>query len=258
MAGASLVALAGLGVILVAMALLWLVSLRLRDASIADPFWGPGFVVVTTTYLLVDGRFSARGVLALVLVSAWAARLGWHLLRRNRRDGEDPRYQAMRARHGDRFAGRSLVSVFWLQGGLLWLISAPLYGAVVSDAPLGAWDVAGTLVFAAGLVMETMADLQLARFRADVTLRGTVLDTGLWRYSRHPNYFGETVLWWGLGLLGIGSGAAWTLAGPAIITFLLLRVSGVTMLEQTLRASKPGYAEYVRRTSSFIPRPPRS
>jgi steroid 5-alpha reductase family enzyme len=257
MAGASTVALAGLGVILAAMTLLWLLSLRLRDASIADPFWGPGFAIVTATYYLVDGRFGARGTLALVLVLAWASRLGWHLLRRNRREGEDPRYRAMRARHGDRFGRVSLFSVFWLQGGLLWLISAPLFGSVISDAPLGAWDFAGAVVFALGLVMETVADLQLKRFRADPARKGTVLDTGLWRYSRHPNYFGETVLWWGLGLLGIGAGAWWTLAGPAVITFLLLRVSGVTMLEEGLMKSKPGYDEYVRRTSAFVPLPPR-
>lgn len=258
MAGASTVALAGLGVILAAMTLLWLVSLRLRDASIADPFWGPGFAIVTATYFLVDGRFGARGTLALVLVLAWAARLGWHLLRRNRREGEDPRYRAMRARHGDRFGRVSLFSVFWLQGGLLWLISAPLFGSVISDAPLGVWDFAGAVVFAVGLVVETVADLQLKRFRADTARKGTVLDTGLWRYSRHPNYFGEAVLWWGFGLLGIGGGALWTLVGPSVITFLLLRVSGVTMLEEGLRKSKPGYDEYVRRTSAFVPLPPRT
>jgi steroid 5-alpha reductase family enzyme len=256
-AGALTVAFAGLGVTLAAMTLLWLASLRLRDASIADPFWGPGFALVTATYFTVDGRFGPRGTLALALVVAWAARLGWHLLRRNRREGEDPRYQAMRARHGDRFGRVSLFSVFWLQGGLLWIISAPLFGAIVSESPLGPWDVAGTLVFAVGLALETIADLQLKHFRADPSRRGTVLDTGLWRYSRHPNYFGEAVLWWGLGLLGVGSGAWVTLVGPALITFLLLRVSGVTMLEEGLKKSKPGYEEYVRRTSAFVPMPPR-
>lgn len=256
-AGALTVAFAGLGVTLAAMTVLWLLSLRLRDASIADPFWGPGFALVTATYFLADGRFGARGSVALVLVVAWAARLGWHLLRRNRREGEDPRYQAMRARHGNRFGRVSLFSVFWLQGALLWIISAPLFGAVVSDGPLGPWDAAGTLVFAVGLALETAADLQLKRFRADPSRKGTVLDTGLWRYSRHPNYFGEAVLWWGLGLLGVGAGAWWTLVGPALITFLLLRVSGVTMLEEGLKKSKPGYDEYVRRTSAFVPMPPR-
>jgi len=248
---------AGLAVLLTSMTLLWLVSLRERDASIADPFWGPGFVLVATTYLLADGRVVARGALTMVLIVAWAARLAWHLWVRNRREGEDRRYRAMREASGDRFPWVSLFTVFWLQALLLWIVSAPLLGAIRSSASLGAWDAAGTVLFLTGLTLETVADSQLARFRADPENEGRVLDSGLWRYSRHPNYFGDAVVWWGLYLVSIGGGAYWTFIGPALMTFLLLRVSGVPLLEEGLRRSRTGYTEYVERTSPFWPRPPR-
>ncbi len=253
----AVVAVSGLAVVLVAMTLLWVVSVRLRDASIVDPFWGPGFAIVTATYLVVDGRYVERGLLAFVLVAAWAARLGWHLLRRNRKEGEDKRYAAMREEGGPGWTFRSLFTVFWLQAGLLWIISAPLLAGVTSTAPLGAWDLAGTLVFLVGLAVESLADLQLARFKADPANRGKVLDTGLWRYSRHPNYFGEFVLWWGLWLVALGAGAWWSVVGPLLISFLLLKVSGVTMLERSMEETRPGYEEYVRRTSTFVPWPPK-
>lgn len=251
------VALPGLGVVVVAMTMLWGVSVRLGDASIVDPFWGPGFLMVGLTYLLVDGSYGARGVLVLLLVAAWAVRLGRHLLVRNRQEGEDERYRQMREKRGRSFWWQSLFTVFWLQAVLLWIISAPLLGAVVSDAPLNPWDVAGSLLFAVGFSFEVVADRQLARFREDPRNRGRVLDTGLWRYSRHPNYFGEAVLWWGFYLLAVGAGQPWTVVGPLLITFLLLKVSGVTMLERNLKRSKPGYAEYVERTSAFVPWPPK-
>lgn len=255
--GPVVVAVSGLVVVLVAMTLLWLVSLRLRDASIVDPFWGPGFALATHAYYFVDGSFSVRGTLVLGLVVLWALRLGLHLLVRNRREGEDPRYQAMRERWGEAFPRVSLFRVFWLQGVLLWIISAPLFGAVVSDAPIGAWDYLGTVAFFVGFAMEAVADNQLRRFKAEASNEGRVLDTGLWRYSRHPNYFGNALLWWGLYLIAVGGGASWTVFGPVIMTFLLLRVSGVTLLEKGLRKSRPGYEEYVERTSSFIPWPPK-
>jgi steroid 5-alpha reductase family enzyme len=254
----TFVAGSGLVVVVSAMTLLWMLSLRLGDVSIVDPFWGPGFVLVTLTYLLADSRYGARGLLAFGLVTIWALRLGSHLLRRNRREGEDPRYAAMRERGGPGWERRSLFTVFWLQAGLLWVISMPLLGSVVSRASLGVWDLAGTIVFLAGLLVEAVADAQLARFKSDPANRGRVLDEGLWRYSRHPNYFGELVLWWGLYLVAIGGGAYWTVIGSLLISFLLLRVSGVTMLEERLESTKPGYAEYVRRTSAFVPWPPKT
>lgn len=251
------VATSGLVAVLAALTLLWLVSLRLRDSSIVDPFWGPGFALVTLTYYLVDGARSARGTLVLLLVTLWALRLAVHLLRRNRRDGEDPRYRAMRERHGERWGRVSLFRVFWLQGVILWIVSAPLFAAVRGTGPIGPIDVLGAIVFLSGLAIESLADLQLTRFRADPSSRGRVLDTGLWRYSRHPNYFGDAVVWWGLWLVAVGAGAWWTVFSPAAMTFLLLRVSGVPLLEKGLVTSRPGYAEYVRRTSGFVPWPPK-
>lgn len=247
----------GLATILLAMTLLWLLSLRLNDASIVDPFWGPGFALVTVAYVWADGRFGPRGLLALGLVSAWAVRLGFHLLKRNRKSGEDPRYRAMRDRHGARFPWVSLFTVFWLQAVLLWIVSAPLAGSVLSAGPLGALDFLGTAVFLVGFALEAVADLQLDRFRADPASAGRVLDTGLWRYSRHPNYFGNALLWWGLYIIAAGGGAYWTVFGPLLMTYLLLRVSGVTLLERSLRTSRPGYAEYADRTSAFVPWPPK-
>lgn len=251
------IALSGLGVLVVAMTSLWLLSLRLRDASIVDPFWGPGFLLVSLVYLLVDASYSSRGSVVVLLVTVWATRLGYHLLVRNRTEGEDRRYTEMRDAHGDRFWWVSLFTVFWLQAALLWIISAPLLGAITSKAPLGPWDAAGAALFALGLSVEAVADGQLARFKAEPANDGLVLDTGLWRYSRHPNYFGEAVLWWGFYLFAAGGGAYWTVVGPVLITFLLLKVSGVTLLERSLQRSKPGYVDYVERTSAFIPWPPK-
>lgn len=252
------VALVGLVAALGAFTLLWAVSVRLRDASIADPSWGPGFLLVGLAYLAAHGDVTPRGTLAVALVGAWAARLGLHLLSRNRAHGEDPRYAAMRAGHGPRFWWVSLGTVFWLQAALLWIVSLPVLAAVVGTAPLGAWDAAGAAVFLAGFLTEAVADAQLRRFRADPANRGTVLDRGLWRYSRHPNYFGDALLWWGVFLLAVGAGAPWTAVGPALMTFLLVKVSGVALLERSLVQGRPGYAEYVRRTSAFVPWFPRA
>ncbi|NNL29428.1 MAG: DUF1295 domain-containing protein, partial [Gemmatimonadetes bacterium] len=245
------VAFVGLGVVVVAFTVLWAASVKLEDASIVDPFWGPGFLIAALTYLVVDGGYPVRGRVVVALVAIWAVRLGYHLLVRNRKEGEDKRYQQMREGRGDAFWWQSLYSIFWLQAGLLWVISAPLFGSIVSGAPLGPWDVAAALLFAVGLSFEAVADSQLARFKAHPANKGKVLDTGLWRYSRHPNYFGEAVLWWGFYLFAVGAEQYWTVVGPVLISFLLLKVSGVTMLEDNLKSSRPGYEEYVRRTSAF-------
>ena len=254
----TLIAASGFFVVLGSMTLLWLISLRLKDASIVDPFWGPGFAIASITYYLVDGRYPDRGTLVLGLVTLWAARLGYHLYVRNRREGEDPRYAAMRKARGKQFPLISLFTIFWFQALLLWVISLPILGSIASQAPLGFFDILGMVVFLIGLTIESIADKQLALFRAVPTNKGHVLDTGLWRYSRHPNYFGEAVLWWGLYLIAVSAAAYWAIVGPILITFLLLRFSGVPMLEEGLSASRPGYSEYIKRTSSFLPWPPKS
>ena len=187
-------------------------------------------------------------------------RLGLYLLWRNWGGGEDVRYVAMRNSWGPRFPLISLVSVYGLQGGMMWLVSLPLLlVACAPAAPLGGLDLAGTVVFAVGLLFESVGDLQLARFRAEAANRGRVMDRGLWRYTRHPNYFGNAVLWWGLFLVAL-SASPWgwaAILGPALMTFLLLRVSGVPLLERSLRRRKSEYADYVARTSVFVPWPPR-
>ena len=236
--------------------LLWLLSLRRNDASIADIAWAPGFAVVTWAATAIHGSLSLRGWLILILVNVWAVRLSRHIWRRH--DGEDRRYAAMRAKHGARWWWQSLFQVFWLQALLCWLISWPLQLAVTSTALIGLADIVGMLLAVAGLLIEAIADTQLAQFRSEQASRGQVMDRGLWRWSRHPNYFGDALMWWGYFLIGFApSGGWWTIFCPITMTFLLLRVSGVSLLEETITERRPGYAEYIRRTSAFIPLPPK-
>jgi steroid 5-alpha reductase family enzyme len=164
----------------------------------------------------------------------------------------------MRANWGDRFPVVSLFTVFLLQGALLWVVSLPLQAGAALGAgrPLGLLDAAGVLVFGVGLAFEAVGDAQLSRFLADPASRGRVMETGLWRYTRHPNYFGDSLVWWGIGLVGAATGAWWCLVGPALMTFLLVRVSGVSLLEKDIAGRRPGYAAYIRRTSPFLPLPP--
>lgn len=238
------------------MGLLWLVSLRLRDSSIVDLFWGLGFVAVAWLSLWLVGP-SPRGWLVAALVSVWGVRLSVYLTWRNHGRGEDPRYAAMRARAGAAWPLRSLVVVFGLQGALLWFISLPVQYAVRSRGGLTWLDGLGAALVAVGVAFESLGDLQLARFKANPANKGRVMDQGLWRYTRDPNYFGDAVTWWGLACLGVASGAWPTVASAAVMTFLLVRVSGVALLESAMRA-RPGYADYVARTSAFVPMPPRS
>lgn len=247
---------ATLATLALCMLVLWALSLKLKNASIVDPFWGPGFAIAA----LVAASFgvgSARGWLMLGLVGVWAARLGLYLLVRNSGHGEDRRYAAMRARHGDRFGWVSLATVFGFQGLLIVVLAAPIQAAIASPAPLGAWDALGVLFWMIGFGFEAIGDAQLTTFLRDPQNRGRVCSGGLWRYTRHPNYFGEATLWWGFGLLAVGAGAPWTLFAPAIMTFLLLRVSGVSLLERDITERRPQYRDYIARTSAFFPMPPK-
>lgn len=244
-----------------AMLLLWLVSLARRDASIVDVYWGPGFAWIAAVAAAVgSGGDRARGALSLALVALWGLRLGAYLFWRNHGAGEDYRYQAMRRRHGERFGRVSLVTVFGLQGVLAWIVSLPVQVVHFSPGgPLGAVDALGALLFAIGLGFESIGDWQLARFKADPQSAGQVMDRGLWRYTRHPNYFGDALVWWGLFAIAWPTAAGpWTLPAPLLMSFLLLRVSGVPLLERGLRKRRPGYTDYATRTSAFIPLPPRT
>jgi steroid 5-alpha reductase family enzyme len=254
----STVLAAAAAAVAVYMTAVWLLSLRLRDASIADVFWGPGFALVAILSTSISAP-SPRGFLLATLASLWGLRLALHIGARWRKKAEeDRRYQAMRATWGDRFPLVSLFTVFLLQGALLWWVSLPLQAgaALGASRPLGVQDAAGVLLFAVGLGFEAVGDAQLARFLRDPSSRGRVMETGLWRYTRHPNYFGDALLWWGIGLVGAATGAWWCLAGPALMTFLLVRVSGVSLLEKDIAGRRPDYVAYVRRTSAFLPRPP--
>jgi steroid 5-alpha reductase family enzyme len=248
-----------LGAVVAFGAALWPVSLALRNSGIVDVFWGLFFVVIAVVGLATGQGDASRGLLVALLTAAWGLRLAGHIALRGRGHGEDHRYAAMRANHGRRWGLVSLPLVFLLQPVLAWIVSLPVQAATnLRGGEFPQWtDVAGTAVFVAGFVFETVADLQLAAFRRDPANGGRVLDRGLWRLTRHPNYFGEFVLWWGLGLVGLSTGAWWSLAGPALMSFLLLRVSGVTLLERTIGERRPAYSRYAATTNAFFPGPPR-
>jgi len=239
---------------------IWLVSLAARDASIVDIAWGPAFLVIAIVSFWKGGGAPTRQHLLLVLVALWSLRLAGYLAWRNLGSGEDFRYQKMRAHWGERFCWVSLFTVYLLQGALAWIVSAPIQLAMASPVPerLGWLDWVGAAFFAVGFVFESVGDLQLARFKADPANAGKVLDSGLWAWTRHPNYFGDCVQWWGFFLIALSTPRGWlSIVGPLVMTWLLMKVSGVPMLERSLRMKRAGYDEYRRRVSAFFPRPPR-
>ena len=241
---------------------LWIVSLRTKNASIVDIWWGPGFALIALlSFALTPDGALPRRQLVLILTTIWGLRLGTHLLVRNTGRDEDFRYAAMRSSWGHGFALKSLPRVFLLQAVVMWVVSLPVQVAMRSATPatLGFLDVLGVLVWTVGLFFETVGDAQLARFKADPANADRVMDRGLWRFTRHPNYFGDACVWWGLWLIALAvPGGFWTIVGPIAMTVLLTRVSGVPMLERTIGERRPGYDEYARRTSAFVPRPPRT
>jgi steroid 5-alpha reductase family enzyme len=241
--------------IMLMMAILWLISIKIRNVSIVDLFWGFGFVVAAAIYFIFTGGFQTRKILLLTMVAIWGLRLSIYLAWRNLGKGEDFRYQKFRKDFGEeRYWWYSFFSVFLLQGVLLWLISAPLLGAQFYEGnSLGILDFIGTAFWIIGFVFETGGDIQLARFKANPASKGKVLDTGFWRYSRHPNYFGDAAVWFGYGLICISAGSYLPVLGSVLMTVLIIRVSGVALLEKSLKTAKPGYEEYIRRTSAFIP-----
>jgi len=238
------------------MVCVWLLSLKWKDASIADIFWGPGFVLVAwVTYFVAHGYWGRR-LLVAVLVTLWGLRLAIHIAVRNAGKGEDRRYRAWREKYGNRFWWISLFTVLFLQGALMWLISLGFQTALMAGFPSKlVWlDAVGSFVWAAGFLFEAVGDWQLQQFRSDPGSKGKVMDRGLWAYTRHPNYFGESLIWWGLFLITLTDIAhLWTVISPLVITFLLLRVSGVVMLERDIGKRRPEYQDYIRRTSAFIP-----
>ncbi|MEM6991366.1 MAG: DUF1295 domain-containing protein [Myxococcota bacterium] len=251
---------AALAAVAAAFTALWALSTRLRDVSIVDIVWGPAFALIAATSMFFAPGDAARPQWALLaMVCIWAARLGVYLAWRNHGKPEDARYGAMRARRGASFWWYSLLQVFLLQAGLAWLVSFPLQAALTTSTE--GWHALhglGVTLWAIGLSFEAVGDWQLSRFIADPENAGKVMDRGLWRYTRHPNYFGDFTVWWGYYAFALGCGAPWwTIVGPLLMSTLLLRVSGVTLLESSLRKRRPGYEAYVARTSSFFPWPPK-
>lgn len=241
--------------------LTWIPSVALRNVTIVDTLWPVLFVIAAWSYVgAVNAPADDRTVLTLALVSLWALRLAVHLGVRTWMHGEeDRRYVAIRQRNEPGFTWKSVYLVFGLQAGLAWLISLPLLGAIAgTDRPLGWLDAFGVLLWLTGWIFEAVGDWQLQRFKADPANAGRVMDRGLWRYTRHPNYFGDFCIWWGLYLIALSAGAWWSFIGPALMSFLLLRVSGVALLEQDIGERRPEYARYVRRTNAFFPGRPRN
>jgi steroid 5-alpha reductase family enzyme len=238
--------------------LLWLVSLKLRDVSIVDIFWGPGVAGVVDIAAWLGHASGPRTATVLVLVNLWALRLAAHIWTRH--EGEDHRYVAMRSKFGPNWWWISLVQVFLLQAVLIWFVPAPLVAAVLfSWKVMGGLDYCGIAVAALALIFEALADFQLASFRADPLNKGKVMDRGLWGWSRHPNYFGETILWWSFFAIGFGaSHMLWLILSPLLLTFLLLQVSGIALMEDKMDERRPGYADYKRRVSAFVPWPPKN
>jgi steroid 5-alpha reductase family enzyme len=252
-----------LGVAIAAVLALWLLSIPLRDVSIIDMAFALIFAAIATvSYLAGEGAPVRKNVIALLL-GIWAVRITFHLVRRNWGHGEDPRYTRLRSWvEGERaFWWLSLKKVFLLQGVVIWLASLPVQAGMVFREPaaLGWPALTGIAVWTLGFLFETVADAQLARFRADPSNRGKVLDAGLWRYSRHPNYFGELCVWWGLFLIACDHPLGLvTVIGPLVYSHLVINVTGQRTLDKKLAREKPGYAEYMQSTSGLIPMPPRS
>lgn len=248
---------AALGAVLLYMTALFALALERKDNSVADVGWGPGFAVVWAVTLLLEPGTTPLQAVVGALVGVWAARLSVHVFIRNRGRGEDSRYAAMRKRWGRRAVLGSYLQVFLLQGILLVVVAAPV--VILNHAvsgPLGPLPFAGIAVWIAGFVFESVGDAQLARFKSDPANRGRLMTGGLWSYTRHPNYFGEAVMWWGIGIAGLSVPGGWAgLAGPLVMTFLLTRVSGVPLIEKRYKGN-PEFEAYARRTSAFIPLPP--
>jgi steroid 5-alpha reductase family enzyme len=253
-------ALLGLALILVLALLTWWASLVRRDVSLVDRVWAVLVTAPAVVYFLRLPPSGPRGAWMLGLALAWALRLSLYVTARNWGHGEDRRYQAIRARNQPNFEFKSLYLIFALQAVLAWIVSAPFLAAMAGARPFGALDALGLALAAFGIVFEAIGDWQMARFKADPANRGKVMDRGVWRSTRHPNYFGEACIWWGFWLVALGGagwGGAWSAISPLLMTVLLLKVSGVSLLEKDITERRPAYREYIERTNAFFPGPRR-
>jgi steroid 5-alpha reductase family enzyme len=239
-------------------AALWLIAMRLKDVSFVDSWWALGMVVLAWATFFATGTSSPRQLMLVVLCSVWGLRLGGYLLWRWRKNGPDRRYQTMlgkaQSERGMSFGRAALQLVFALQGPLQFIVALPVQLGQIGGGAVGPLGLVGAALAAIGILFETIGDAQLVRFKNDPANRARILDTGLWRFTRHPNYFGDCCVWWGLYLIAAESGVGvWALPGPVLLTVLLTRWSGVPTVEGHMKRKKPGYDEYVRRTPAFVP-----
>lgn len=245
-----------LGVALLFMMCVWPFSVVRKDVSIVDIFWGLTFVIIAWNTFAHTGGYLPRKILVAVLTTIWGYRLALHIFKRSLGKGEDPRYQAFRAKVGDRYWIVSLVTVFGLQALLAWVISLSVQAGQISPQPSHlVWtDIVGALIWTTGFFFEAVGDWQLSSFKADPANKGKVMDRGLWGCTRHPNYFGESLIWWGIFIIALADlKNAWVVVSPVLITFLLLKVSGVTLLEKTMVETRPEYQSYIKRVNAFVP-----
>lgn len=247
-----------LGVVILLAVVAWGYSVARRNVGIVDSLWSLMILATLGAYVLQTGIPGARGTMIVLMVTAWALRLSLYITVRNHGEPEDRRYQEIRANNEPNFKFKSLYIVFGLQAVLAWFIAMPAVAAAASTPALGWLDLLAFLAWSVGMFFQVVGDWQLARFKRDRQNRDAVLDTGLWRYTRHPNYFGEALLWWGVFLASLAGGAWWTIVSPILMTFLLLRVSGVALLEKDIADRRPAYQAYILRTSAFLPARPKN
>jgi steroid 5-alpha reductase family enzyme len=231
----------------------WLYSRKIHNVNIVDSLWSLMFLAACSIYLLGVDEIGGRNLCILLLVALWAIRLSVHLTIRNWGKAEDHRYVTIRQRNEPGFANKSVYLVFGLQAMLAWIISMPLLFAVQPGNEFNGFDLIALLLCMTGILCQAIADYQLLHFSRNPANKGKVLDQGLWHYSRHPNYFGEFCLWWGFYLFALPEGALWALHAPLIMSVLLLKISGVRMMEEDMDKRRPAYAEYVKNTNAFIP-----
>lgn len=236
----------------------WLQSLKTNIVSGVDTLWSLMFLLITLACFINVGLVSGRPLLVLVLISIWAIRLSLYIAIRSKGEGEDHRYETIRQNNQPGFRFKSLYIVFGFQALLAWFIALPLAVAVDGSSPLGWLDALALVVWLSGMFFEVVGDGQLRNFRQNPANQGRVLDTGLWKFTRHPNYFGECLIWWGYFLLAVAAGGWWTILSPTLMTFLLLRVSGVTLLEKDISNRRPDYVDYIKKTNAFLPGPGRT
>jgi len=243
-------------VIMLLMTILWIVSIIIINVSIVDLFWGFGFVITSIFYFIYTEGSDPRKIILIILVAIWGVRLSAYLAWRNIGKGEDFRYKEFRKKYGEkRYWWISFFQTFLLQGVLMWLISLPLLGAQYYGQinHIGVLDMAGIVFWLIGFCFEAGGDFQLSKFKANSSNKGKVLDSGFWRYTRHPNYFGDSAVWWGYGLICIAAGSYIPVIGTILMTALIIKVSGVALLEKSLKETKPQYKEYIEKTSPFLP-----